>query len=415
VAVSACGSGGGGGSGTPTISAQGSDDGAKVTMWVRSATDTYSQRLVGDYNATHKNKVSLTIVPSDSYLQKVGAAAGSHSLPDLLASDVVYSPNYVTQGLFQDVTAPVQALPHSSDLAQAHLKAAGRDGKIYAVPYKVDSSVFLYNKDLFRKAGLDPNKPPTTFADLYADAKAIRATGADTYGFYFPGNCAGCNAYTMFPYAVADGHPPISADGKTADLKNDAFTQATALYKRLVDEQIAPSSVKTDDGANWTALFYAGKVGILPGGSFMFADMQTKVKFDWGVAGLMAPSGGKSATFVGGDVLGVSRDSKKAAEAFNFVAYALDQHAQVDIVAKNGDLPVRTDLSGNQYSAADARVSATVKGLVNGYTPSALPYGDLFNNANGPWILGIRGAIFGADPSKALGDMQSAIQAGLAG
>lgn len=402
-------------SGASTSSGAGSagDDGAKLTMWVRSSTDAFSKRLVDDYNSTHKNKVSLTIIPDANYLQKVGAAAGSKSLPDLLASDVVYSPNYVKQGLYRDITAELKALPHFNDLVQAHLKAASKDGKIYAVPHKVDSSLIFYNKDLFTKAGLKATTGPKNYTDIYNDAKAVRALGGDTYGFYFAGNCPGCNAYTAFPYGAADGHPPVSADGTKADINSDALNQAFALYKRMFHDGLVASKAKTEDGSTWTASFLAGKVGILPAGSFLFGDLAAKAKFAWGVAPLTNPDGSKSATFVGGDVLGISSSSKKEKESFDFVSWTLGDHAQVEDIAKNGDLPARVDLAGNKYTVKDPRVSATVKGLANGYTPLALPYGALINDANGPWLAGVRGAIFGTGGANPLATAQTKIQAGL--
>src|SRR4051794_12838194 len=66
-----------GGGGTKTSTTP--DDGSKLTMWVRSATDQFSQRLVDAYNASHKNHITLTIIPNDNYLTKVGTAAGSNS------------------------------------------------------------------------------------------------------------------------------------------------------------------------------------------------------------------------------------------------------------------------------------------------------------------------------------------------
>lgn len=382
-------------------------------MWVRASLAPYSKRLIDDYNSSHKNHVNVTVIPDDSFLQKVGAAAGSNSLPDLLASDVVYARNYVSQGLYQDLTDRVKALPFFASLVQAHLQAASMDGKIYAVPHNVGSSLILINKDLFKKAGLDPEKPPKNFQEIYNDAKKIRALGGDTYGFYFSGNCAGCNGYTAFPYAVAAGHPPLSADGKTADFDNDAFKQAFALYKRMFDEGIVPSGSKTEDGSTWTASFLAGKIGILPAGSFAFAGLLAGAKFDWGVTPLMSPDGSKTSTFVGGDVLGISNSSKQTDAAWSFISWTLSDHAQVEDIAKYGDLPARTDLAGNKYTAKDPRFKATVDGLANGYTPSALPFAELFNTATGPWNAAFRGAVFGPDPAKALKDAQSAIQSKL--
>src|SRR4051812_40583859 len=94
----------------------GKDDGAKLTMWTRSPTATFSQTLIDAYNAGHKNKVQLTVIPADSYQQKVGTAAGARQLPDVLATDVVYAPNYASKGVFLDLTARVNELPFKSTL-----------------------------------------------------------------------------------------------------------------------------------------------------------------------------------------------------------------------------------------------------------------------------------------------------------
>lgn len=404
--LAACSSGNGAQSTTP-------DDGTALTMWVRSATDQFSQRLVDAYNASHKNHVSLTIIPNDNYLTKVGVAAGSNSLPDILASDVVYTPNYTKQGIFQDISAEVKALPYYSAIAPSHLAVASLDGKIYAVPHKLDSSVLFYNKDLFTKASLDPNKPPANFADILADARKITALGNGITGFDIAGSCGGCGVYTLFPYAWANGVKVLSDDGKKVDLNNDTFRQIFGLYRQLTQENLVASSDKTQDGSTWPNNFLAGKVGMLALGSPIVGALQSQKIFQWGVTSLMSPDGSHTSTFVGGDVAGISRSSKHKAQAWDFLKWTLDDNAQVQIIAKNGDLPDRTDLSGNQYTASDPRTKFIADGLKNGVTPFALPFGDLFNNPNGPWVETIRGCIYGPDLNKALADGQAKIQAGL--
>lgn len=407
LAVSACGGGG------QTSSSASPDDGTQLTMWVRSATDQFSQRLVDAYNKNHKNHVALTIIPNDNYLTKVGVAAGSHSLPDILASDVVYSPNYTKQGLFQDITSDVNALPFHASIAKSHLDVASYQGKIYAVPHKLDSSVMFYNKDLFKKAGLDPDKPPANFADILADARKITALGNGVTGFDLAGSCGGCGVYTLFPYAWADGATVLSSDGKKVDLDNASFKAIFTLYKQLSDEKLVDSSDKTQDGSTWPANFEAGKVGMLPLGSPIVGDLLKQTAFQWGVTPLMSPDGAHTSTFIGGDVAGIAATSKHKAQAWDFLEWTLGDDAQVEIIAKNGDLPGRTDLAGNKYTAADPRTKLIADGLKNGHTPFALPFGDLFNNPNGPWVETIRAAIYGNDVGKALSDGQKKIQAGL--
>lgn len=381
-----------------------------LTMWARSSTQDYSQRLVDVYNETHSPKIELTIVASDGFQQKVGAAAGAGALPDILASDVVYAPNYAKQGVYADVTDRINALPFKDTLVQAHVKASTFDGRSYAVPHKVDSSFIFYNKDLFKQAGLDPEKPPVGYDELYQAAKAIRALGGDTYGAYFPGNCAGCNAYTSFGVAAAGGELPISADGTTANINSPTLSEWFAFYRKLFDEGLVSPSAQTGDTSTQQEPFLQGKAGIWPNGSYSIPKVNETVSFEWGYIPLTNADGSKTGTFVGGDVIGVTTSSKVPDEAWKFIDWTLGEQAQVEVIAKDGNLPLRTDLADNEYTSADPRLVAITAGMANGYTPSTRSYGEAINSPNGPWLEAVRGAVFGDDPRGALAKGQEAIQ-----
>lgn len=51
------------------------------------------------------------------------------------------------------------------------------DGKMLSLPFNSSTAILYYNKEAFAKAGLDPEKPPATWPELFADAKKIRAAG----------------------------------------------------------------------------------------------------------------------------------------------------------------------------------------------------------------------------------------------
>ena len=78
-------------------------------------------------------------------------------------------------------------------------------GRLYGVPLYADVSALFYNKDLFRKAGLDPEKPPTSLAEIREYADKITALGGDVKGYFLPGSCAGCNIFTVGPLMWASG------------------------------------------------------------------------------------------------------------------------------------------------------------------------------------------------------------------
>ncbi|WP_460062725.1 ABC transporter substrate-binding protein [Streptomyces sp. YKOK-I1] len=391
--VTACGSGDGNGSrGNGTADAKGLDDGSKLTMWTRAATRPQSEALVEAYNAGHRNKIELTVVPTDDYQAKVGAAAGSHDLPDLFASDVVFVPNYTSSGLFADLTDRIDALPFADQLAQSHIKAGTYDGKKYVVPHTLDLSVLFYNKDLYRKAKLDPEKPPTTLAEWDAQARAVDALGSGVDGTFFGGNCGGCGVFTWWPSIWAAGAEVLDKDGTAADLDSATARKVYDTYRGWVRDDIVAPGAKDETGTTWTGVFPKGKVGIMPMPSTTLGLMPKGL--DLGVAPIPGPDGGKS-TFVGGDAVGISATSDKADQAWNFLAWSLGEEAQVDVVAAHKDVVARTDLAANKYSSADPR-QVTVNQLVaDGRTPYALKFGQTFNDPNGPWLTLMRDAVFG--------------------
>ena len=382
-----------------------------VTMWARSATEAYSAALVEAFNEQSDGvTVELTVIPNNNFDQRMGAAAGADQLPDLLSADVVLAPNYTGQGVYIDITDRIEALDFADDLAQAHIVAASIDDVRYAVPHKVDSSFMFYNKDLFAQAGLDPENPPLSYEEIYAAAEAIDALGDDVHGFYIGGNCGGCFAYTGFANGVAGGDQVISDDGRTANVDNPTFAALFDMYKRMFDNGLIPDSAQTEDGSTWQELFVQGKVGLWPNGSYSIPRVTADAQFEWGYAPLTDPSGSNGATFVGGDVIGITSSSDKADAAWEFISWTLSEEAQVDIVAQAGDLPVRTDLADNRFTAEDPRVQAVAEGIASGYTPSSLIYGAGFNSPNGPWLAAVRGAVFGDDPASALQEGERAIQ-----
>ncbi len=374
------------------------DNGTTLTMWARDSNEGIAEEIVAAYNASHENQIKLTVVPSDSYQTKVGAAAGSGGLPDILAADVVYSPNYVQQGVFQDITAQLDDLPFRDDISPAHIDAASLDDKAFGVPLIVDSSLIMYNKDLYTAAGLDPEQGPTSFDEIYSQAKAIRDNvGGDTYGFYFSGNCHGCNAYTMFGNLAAAEEPPFAEDGAVAQIDTDAMDATLSLYKKLYDEGIVPESAMSDDGKQWSGLFNEGKIGILPIGNFNFSAAE-EADVNYGVVGLPAPDGSSSSGFVGGDMVGISKDSKNPAQAWNFLEWLLGEEAQVDVIAKGGFMPSRVDLADNEFSSENPATVDVIRGLATGYTPASTSYGVLVNDATGAWSTLLRDFIFNGDP-----------------
>ncbi|OIK28435.1 ABC transporter substrate-binding protein [Streptomyces malaysiense] len=167
--LSACGSGGGGGSTDASGKVEG--DITFQTWNLRANFKDYFDGLIGDfekkYPGTHVKWVDQ---PAEGYADKISADAAGGTLPDV----VNVSP---------DLVAPLARAGLAMDLDKAAAKykgeylpgawaghqVPGMTGT-YAFPWYLNTGPLFYNKALFEKAGLDPEKPPKTYGELFADA-----------------------------------------------------------------------------------------------------------------------------------------------------------------------------------------------------------------------------------------------------
>jgi multiple sugar transport system substrate-binding protein len=389
------------------------DDGTTITMWTRSPTSTFSQTLVDAYNASHKNKVKLTAFPADSYQQKVGTAAGARQLPDVLASDVVYAPNYAAKGVFLDITDRVNQLPFKAALAPSHMKAATYNGRDYAVPHDLDLSALFYNKVLFTRAGLDPNKPPTTMTEVAADARKISALGGGVSGYFFGGACPGCQLFTSWPMIWASGGTVLNDQGTASTIDNPTAAKVYDLLRQMYSDGSVPTSAKNESGPTWGQAFADGKIGIQPMGATALQGLKEGPGLQVGVAPIPGLNGGSS-SFVGGDVLGISANSKHAAAAWNFISWTLSEQAQVQVVAKSKNVTVRSDLADNTYARQDPRLGVFNRLPSQGQTPISVNFGKTYNDPDGPWTEAVIDAVFGnGDVGTILRQHNSAINESL--
>lgn len=377
-----------------------------IDFWIRAYNAGLAEPLVKAYNASHTDKVKLTLVPNDQFVTKLGTTIAGGNPPDVIAIDLVYVPSFAAAGQMEDLTALAKKLPFYGELSPSHLRLATFQNNVYAVPFSAEGSVLYYNKGLFRQAGLDPNKPPKTWAEVKDAAKKITALGGGVKGFYFSGACAGCNAFTFMPLIWASGGDVLSKDGKSATLNTQAVKDALTFYRELWTEGLVPSGAQTDNGANFINAFTSGKIGMTGSGAFAISLLKTKFKdIDFGVTYLPGAQGGWS-SFAGGDSIGIPKGGKNVQAAWDFIQWTLSPEVQTEILAKNDTIPVRADLASNKYSKAEPRFVTTSTAMSKGRTPYSVHYNELFNDGNGPWLNMFQRAVFKGEVDQAVAEAQ---------
>jgi multiple sugar transport system substrate-binding protein len=380
-----------------------------VTMWVRSGIGDSFKEVVKAYNAKGGDTVELTEVPFAELVQKYATAIAGGQAPDSLSLDLIYNPAFAAAGQLEDLSDWAKSLPYFNSLSPSHVKLGTYDGKVYGLPLSVETSIFAWNKDLYKKAGLDPEKAPTTWEEITANAEKIRALGGDTYGFYFSGGgCGGCMIFTFTPLVWGAGVDILSEDSKTATLDTPQMRKAIEIYRNLVAKDTVPASSASDNGVNFLS-FTNGKIGQQSLGAFAIGTLVTQhPEINFGVT-LIPSVDGKTSSFAGGDNFVVTKGTPKLESVKKFLEYTYSLEGQ-KIMAKYGSLPTRGDIANEVLEGLDARLKVGIDAIAVAKTPYTLQFNDLINSSNGPWATFINAAIYGDDVDGAFANAQSEMQ-----
>jgi multiple sugar transport system substrate-binding protein len=147
-------------------------------------------------------------------------------------------------------------------------------------------------------------------------------------------------------------------------------------------------------------------VGMEGIGAFALATLKQQFpKIDFGVTPLPGQIGGSS-SFAGGDNISIPQGSQHVSQAEDFIKWFLSDSTQVDVVAKNNSLPVRTDLISNKYSQQDPRYITVSEAESKGQTPYSVHYNELFNDPSGPWLAMLEQGIFAGQVDQAVSTAQ---------
>lgn len=313
-AIAACGSSskddsGGGGKVSITVEGWRPGDQAATTDAVKAQ--------VAEFE---KANPDITVVPKEWQWnsQTFSAELAGGTLPTTFRVPFTDTKGLVARGQVANVDSLLRALPYFSQLNPAVLAAAqGADGKVYGLPSDVYANGLHYNRKLFQAAGLDPDKPPTTWDEVRADAKAIHdKTGQSGYAEMSKGNTGGW-ILTTFTYALGGRMEAENGDKFSATVDNDATKQALGYLHdmRWTDGSISGSTLL--DWGSINQAFAAGKIGMYVSGSDVYNALVTTNKVnpdDYGLASLPT-SGTDSGALGGGSVNVVNAKASKAQAA----------------------------------------------------------------------------------------------------
>ncbi|WP_051798788.1 ABC transporter substrate-binding protein [Catenuloplanes japonicus] len=323
ITLSACGGGSGGGEGQD-LSAQ-----QTITVWTWDQPGKGLEAAVPAFEKQYPNiDVKIENVGNPAIYDKTttGMAAGGVGLADVINLGIDYMGNYTET--FPDGLADLNALG-ADTIAKDFppgiwASGSGADGKVYGVPYEVNSAAVYYRKDLFAEVGVDV-ATLATWDDLLEAGKKLKAKNG-TFLFAMDKAASESSSADFFQtLSRLQGTFFFNKDGKIT--LNDAGSVAALDFLKRAND----AGLVADVPGGWDNFMSQIKgqanVAIVPGASWVagvFAENAPDLAGKWAIRGPLAMKpGGQTAALSGATYLAVAGASEHKKAAFEFVKFAL--------------------------------------------------------------------------------------------
>jgi ABC-type glycerol-3-phosphate transport system substrate-binding protein len=291
----------------------------EVVWWTPNFNEARARELVTKFEQANQGiKVKLEITTTDGLPQRVLTALQSGAAPDIIDVQHAWVNGYAQNGL---VVAVDDVLKDREDYIPAALDYCTWNGKLWAIPYRIETHAVIYNKGAFKDAGLDPAKPPQTWDELVAAAKTL--SKGKVSGFAITGGGeVGNTIFRSLPFIWMNGGDIISADAKKAVVNQPAAVAAVKFYTDFYKNKQSPASTLENDGTANRRLFIAETVAAYQSGQFDVASIKKEnPKIDIGVMPIPHPAGKPTAALLGGWSFVIPSSAKNPTEAKKLVAF----------------------------------------------------------------------------------------------
>ena len=339
--LAACGgSGGDGGDGGSATSAKG-----PIKIWYSNNEFEvkWGKAMVESWNAAHPDeKIDAQEIPAGKSSEEViGAAITAGNAPCLVFNTApVAVPQFQKQGGLVALDEFPDGLQYikdrTGDLADQYKSS---DGKMYQLPWKSNPVVLFYNKDMFAKAGLDPENPKLgTHQELLDTARTLVSSGAATNAMWPSPASDFFQAWFDFYsfYAANSDGTPLVKDGK-ATFDSEEGKQVATMFETLYKENLASKEVYQGDS------FAEGKAAMSMAGPWAIAAYKDKV--NWGAVPVPAAAA-KADTSTFSDAKNVAMYSacENQGTAWEVMKFATGEEQDGKLLTDTGQMPMRKDL-----------------------------------------------------------------------
>jgi multiple sugar transport system substrate-binding protein len=340
--------------------------GDRLRFWAMGREGEVVRELLGDFHAAHPGiRVEVEQLPWSAAHEKLLTAFAGDATPDIAQLGNTWLPEFVALGALEplDAYAAGQGGTPPVDTGDyfGGIWATNRlEGRLWGLPWYVDTRLLFYRRDLLREAGFE--RPADDWAGWKQQLQAIkRVVGRERYAVLLP-----LNEFEPL-VALALGNPEeqifLRDGGRHGHFRGPAFTRTLDFYLSLYAEQLAPPATSNQIANVWNE-FARGYFSFYITGPWNIGEFRRRLPAElqdaWATAPLPGPFGPGS-SIAGGSSLAIFQRSERKAEAWALVNHLSRPEVQQRFRQLTGNLPPRrsaweeAELKADPHSAAFRR------------------------------------------------------------
>ena len=349
----------------------------RLELWALGREGEVVQQLLPELERRHPGlRVEVQQIPVIAAHEKLLTAFVGRSTPDLAQLGSTWIPEFAAIGALAGLDA---RLAGSRTLAAADYFPGGWDsgvidGRVYAIPWYVDTRLLFYRSDLLQAAGCE--LPPRTWSSWRRCMERVKArAGAGNFAILLPVN----EQPPQVALLLEAGSPLLRDGGRYGAFRDPRSRRAMAFYADLFRAGLAPA-VPDYRVANLYQLFAQGYFAMYISGPWDVGEFRRRLPPEmagrWATAPLPVPDEdgpGAGNSLVGGSSLVIFRGSRHARAAWELIEYLSEPAQQARLFALIGDLPARRAAWQDPALAADPRVGAFREQLRHAVPPPKVP------------------------------------------
>lgn len=337
-------------------------------------------KLVDEFNSTHPN-IHIKAISVGNYQalsQKLMASIQADQQPDISQVYESWTANLMEGNVIKPMSDFIKedasfTDKKLTDFYPVFIESNTFNNQLVTFPFNKSVQVMFYNKDAFLKAGLDPNKPPKTWAEFRDVCKKLTKDANKDGNPEVFGTTFTISAWQFENLLVQAGGNLMKPDGTTPDFNSPQGIEAVTYISDLLNKDKTAYLSTGYEGQND---FLAGKVAIYQSSSVSLAHMKKqKINFNMGIAAI--PTYKTSKNFISGTNVAIFRNKKdpnKEKAAWEFVKWFTDTKQAATWSKLTNYMPLRK-------SSMD---SAEIKDMLKTYPELNAVYAQLDNAVSEP-------------------------------